>query len=121
MRPAWFSQNDLTTGAAPAYPELTSRRYPHPPKDVYEAAVQAAERINRWKVVGRDPTRREARVEVRTALFWFVDDLTLRVELDGELSSRVVVRSRSRVGRGDLGENFRHIQALQKEMDRTLW
>jgi uncharacterized protein (DUF1499 family) len=119
IRGAWFTQNDVTTGENPAYPELTSHSYRHPPSLVFDAARRAAASIRRWKVVAADDQARELRVEVRTALFWFTDDLAVRVETAGE-GSRVVIRSRSRVGRGDLGENARHIAALQQEMDREL-
>lgn len=120
VRPAWFTQNDVTTGKTAAYPELRTRTYARSPTEVFSAAVEAARSIPRWRVVSADPERREAAVEVRTALFRFTDDLTVRVEPDGSSGSRVVIRSRSRVGRGDLGENARHIAALQREMDRRL-
>ncbi len=121
VRPAWLAQNDVTTGATPAYPELRSRVYPHASPDVvFAAAVEAARRLPRWRVTSTDPVQREAAIEVRTALFWFTDDLTVRVEPEETSGSRVVIRSRSRVGRGDLGENARHIAALQRAMDRRL-
>jgi len=119
MRPAWFTHNDITTGAAAGYPELQSRMYAQPPERVYTVLRQAAGSIARWKVVRADAAARAVEVEVRTALFGFVDDLTARVEpADG--GARVIIRSRSRVGRGDLGENARHIAALQRRMDRLL-
>ena len=119
MRGAWFTQNDVTTGETAAYPELTSRVYAEPPERVYEVMRATAAAVPRWKVVREVPQAREIAVELRTALFWFTDDLTARVE-PGDGGSRVVIRSHSRVGRGDLGENARHIAALQQRMDRAL-
>jgi len=60
--------------------------------------------------------------EVKTALGGFTDEVTVRVRPAGPggKHSRVTVRSRSRVGRGDLGENARHIRALQRAMDARL-
>ena len=84
-----------------------------------EALREAAGGVPRWKVVRSDRAARRVDVEVRTALFGFVDDLTATVEPAGD-GSRVIIRSRSRVGRGDLGENARHIKALQRRMDRML-
>lgn len=120
MKPAWFTQNDVTTGESRAYPELAPRVYPQPPERVYEVMAGTAKSIPRWTVTRRDPEGRRVDVEVRTALFNFVDDLAAWVEPTEDGASRVMIRSHSRVGRGDLGENARHIAALQQAMDEAL-
>lgn len=51
-------------------------------------------------------------VEQRTRLVRFVDDLELLLRPDGEL----VVRSASRVGRGDLGANARRVAELGERL-----
>ena len=119
IRPAWFSQNDITTGESADYPELKPRVYPQAPDRVYEYVIQAARSLPRWSVVRRDPAARTVHVHVTTYLFGFIDDVTARVE-PVEGGSRVVIRSRSRIGKGDLGENARHIAALQRRMDEML-
>lgn len=119
MRIAWFTQNDVTTSVSKAYPELVSRTYAQPVDDVYHQLQAVAADIPRWRVVRTDASARRIEVEVRTAVGGFTDDLTATVEPDGT-GARVVIRSRSRVGRGDLGENARHIQALQRRMDAAL-
>ncbi len=119
MRPAWLTQNDVTTGRSAAYPEITPHEYAEPPEQVFAVLRACAGRVPRWRVVRTDPGTRAIAVEVRTALFRFTDDLTARVEAAGS-GSRVVIRSHSRVGRGDLGENARHIAALQVRLDRQL-
>jgi uncharacterized protein (DUF1499 family) len=117
MRPAWFTQNDVTTGESAAYPELQPRAFPGAdPDHVYQALRTAAASVPRWRVVREDPAARELHVEVTTAFFNFVDDLTARVE-SGADGPRVLIRSHSRVGRGDLGENARHIAALLQRLD----
>jgi len=57
---------------------------------------------------------------VTTPLLGFTDDVTIHVESVGEASSRLVVRSASRVGKGDLGANTRHILDLVNAVDRQL-
>ncbi len=57
---------------------------------------------------------------VTTPLLKFTDDVTIHVEPVGEASSRLAVRSASRVGRGDLGANTRHILDLVDAVDRQL-
>jgi len=117
-RLAWARENDITTSSA-SYPELAPQRFQAPPDRVFEAIRGAAAEIPRWRVVRSDPGERRVEVEVRTALFGFVDDLTAWVE-PAEGGSRVMIRSRSRVGRGDLGENARHIRALQLRIQGLL-
>lgn len=116
---AGWSTNDVTTGQHPGYPDLQPRRYDAPPEMAVQFAAAAASRIPRWKVVKTDLETLTVHTEVRTALPLFTDDVTVTVLPDGD-ASKVIVRSRSRVGGGDLGENARHIRALQKEMDKRL-
>jgi uncharacterized protein (DUF1499 family) len=119
LRGAWFTLNDVTTGETRAYPELAPHRYAEPPDQVYAVMQRVAAGIPRWRVVREEAERRTLHVELKTALFDFTDDLTARVD-PSENGSEVVIRSHSRVGRGDLGENARHIAALQARMDREL-
>ena len=116
---AWLTANDVTTGATPAYPDLRERLYDMPPDQTLQLAAAVASRIPRWKVVSTDRAGRVVHVEIRTAIGLFTDDLTIHVHPEGR-NSRVTIRSRSRVGRGDLGENARHIRALQTAMDSKL-
>jgi uncharacterized protein (DUF1499 family) len=118
----WLETNDVTTGRHPGYPDLQDRSYPLPPQAVLAAAAAAARRIPRWHVVSTDTARKTVHVTVRTAIGGFTDDLTVHVVPDGAdgSCSRVSIRSRSRVGRGDFGENARHIRALQAAMDAHL-
>ena len=60
------------------------------------------------------------RATVTTPLLGFTDDVTIQVEPVGEASSRLAVRSASRVGKGDLGANTRHILDLVDAVDRQL-
>lgn len=115
----WLTSNDVTTGDAPGYPDLQDRVYDFPPDGTVTLAAAVAARIPRWKVVETDRATRTVHVEVRTALPLFTDDLTIHVSPEGR-NARVAIRSHSRVGRGDLGENARHIRALQSAMDARL-
>ena len=119
---AWRTTNDVTTGRSPEYPDLQDRHYAAPPSDTLAAARDAARHIRRWRVADTDPAVRTVRVEIGTAIPLFTDDLTVHVTPEGAdgKRSRVTIRSRSRVGRGDLGENARHIRALQRAMDARL-
>lgn len=53
--------------------------------------------------------------EVRSRVFRFVDDLEIVIAIDREL----IVRSASRVGRGDLGVNARRVEWLRSELQKA--
>ena len=116
---AWLSTNDVTTGKSPEYPDLQDRRYDFPPDETVAVADQVARRIPRWQVVSTDKARRTVQVLITTAFGGFKDDMTILILPEGK-NSRVTIRSHSRIGRSDLGENARHIRALQSAMDTKL-
>jgi uncharacterized protein (DUF1499 family) len=118
----WLTVNDITTGQTPAYPEIQPHLYAADEATTRTAALAACRSLPRWSVVSNSEAK-EVQAEVRTLLFSFVDDVTVRFEPAGTASvprTRVIIRSHSRVGKGDLGENARHIRALQNAMDARL-
>lgn len=118
--PGW-SSNDITTGETLSYPDLISRRYDVPVSTATIFAAQAAQRLTGWTVRRTDPNTGIVEVEIRVPALigLFRDDLTVTVLPDKEVAL-VKIHSRSRVGSGDLGENARHIRALQAAMDQRL-
>ncbi len=76
-------------------------------EQAFEELLQLARQQKRWRVVKHEKGR--VQVKARTMIFRFIDDLTL--ELRDEKGRLVLhARSRSRVGRGDLGANARRIE-----------
>ena len=79
-----------------------------PPDQAFDAAVAAAGRMG-WEIVAVD--REAGRVEAIATTFWlrFKDDVVILVR-EHAGGTRVDVRSKSRVGVGDLGTNARRIR-----------
>jgi uncharacterized protein (DUF1499 family) len=120
---AWLTGNDVTTGRHPGYPDLRDRVYAVPPRHALMVAAAAVRTLPRWTVTEVDFAAGTLRAEVRTRIGGFIDDVIIQVSsLPGKEAhtARVNVRSRSRMGRADLGENARHIRALQRAMDARL-
>lgn len=117
---AWPRLNDVETGHTPDYPDLQPREYSLPEGTVASAAQAAIAVIPRWRLIGsgHGPGGSEVHAEALTRL-GFRDDVTVRIRSEGA-RTRVTVRSRSRVGRWDFGQNARNIQAFLNEMDRRL-
>lgn len=112
--------NDVTTGESFAYPELRAHVYFAGVPAVFEAAQTAIQDLKGWRLVVANPEISTLHAEAEARFGGFLSDVTVTVAALGERHARAVIRSRSRLGRGDLGENARHIRALQTAMDERL-
>jgi hypothetical protein len=99
---------------------LRGRAYAVPFAQVWRAALDAARAQRGWTVSETDARHGEIVAEARTALWKFVDDVSIRVWLDDTGTTRVDVTSASRVGRADLGTNARRIARFLHALDRRL-
>jgi uncharacterized protein (DUF1499 family) len=68
-----------------------------------------------------DANAAEGRIEAThtSMLYGFTDDVVVRVVADGT-GSKVDVRSKSRVGRSDLGQNAKRIRVFLRELQAKL-
>jgi uncharacterized protein (DUF1499 family) len=97
-----------------AYPDIGPVMLPMPPREAFQRAVKGAESMG-WEVVGRDAGAGTLEAVDTTKWFGFKDDIAVRVtSADG--GSRVDVRSKSRVGRNDIGTNARRIRAYVERL-----
>ncbi len=109
--------NDISTAGdtAPAMAAQQRRAYPDirplvldtRSEAAFAKALQAAREMG-WEVVSADPAAGRIEAVATTPWFGFKDDVTVRVSGQNG-KSRIDVRSRSRVGRGDAGANARRI------------
>jgi uncharacterized protein (DUF1499 family) len=97
-----------------AYPDIAPVTLPVPPREAFERAVKAAEAMG-WEVVGRDAAAGMLEAVDTTRWFGFKDDIAVRVSAAGN-GSRIDVRSKSRVGRNDIGTNARRIRAYMERL-----
>jgi uncharacterized protein (DUF1499 family) len=101
-----------------AYPDLITLTVASDKNKVF-AAAEAAVRTMKLEVVEANVD--EGRIEAtHTSLFYgFKDDVVVRVVADGN-GSRVDVRSKSRVGRSDLGQNAKRIRTFMQTLQANL-
>lgn len=90
------------------YPDLAPLRVPQPPDAVLPAATAVAEETG-WRVQVVAPTEGRLEALATTKWFGFTDDVVVRVRPEGS-GSVVDIRSKSRVGRSDLGANAARIR-----------
>jgi uncharacterized protein (DUF1499 family) len=103
-----------------AYPDLRTFTIDRPVEETFEVVEEVVRKL-KWKVAAADPpTARPAKggtleATDRTLLVGFTDDIVVRVE-GGPTQSRVDVRSASRYGTADFGQNAVRTRHFLKEL-----
>jgi len=115
-----FTVSDVTSGESEAYPHLVSHVYYAPVETVLATAEQSVRMQSGWRVVLVDGERGVLEAEVEAGIARLIDDVTVSCADIGHSQTRVIIRSRSRMARGDLGANAQHILQLQQAMDIRL-
>ncbi|MBT8096393.1 MAG: DUF1499 domain-containing protein, partial [Woeseia sp.] len=94
------------------YPDLQSRTLSGAPAQVLQKALKTVEDMG-MEVVAVEPD--EGRIEATATTFWFgfKDDVVIRVESAGA-GSKLDIRSKSRVGRSDVGANAARIRRFME-------
>ncbi len=102
-----------------AYPDLSPLHLDASPREGFDRAIAAAESLG-WEIVARAPNSGVFDAQDVSAVFRFVDDITVRV-VPEKGGSRIDIRSKSRDGKSDLGANAARIRrffdALRKAPD----
>lgn len=94
------------------YPNLKPLALPGvEPTAVFTAAVNAAKGMSRWEITHADDKDLSIEGVATTFFLRFKDDFTIIIAADGG-GSVVNMRSRSRVGKGDMGANAKRIEAF---------
>ena len=101
-----------------AYPDLDTLVVEAPPAEVVRQAAEIARALG-WEVVAAQPDA--GRLEAVDTTFWFGfrDDIVLRAR-PGSRGTEVDVRSKSRVGRSDLGTNAARIREFLAALEESL-
>lgn len=90
-----------------AYPHIQPLLLTDAPEAAFERAFIAAESMG-WEIVSKVPGEGRIEATATTRIFRFKDDVVVRIRPE-ESGSRVDVRSKSRLGRSDLGANAKRI------------
>ena len=101
-----------------AYPDLQTLTYSQSKPELVEASKQAIENLG-WELVNTDADKGIVEATETTAWFGFKDDVIIRVT-ENDSERLVDIRSKSRIGKSDLGKNAARIHALIDELDEVL-
>ncbi len=100
------------------YPDLAPLYVTQPLGQALTAAG-AAGRAMGWEIVAMDEARGRLEAVATTRLLRFKDDIVVRLRSEGA-DTRIDVRSKSRVGRSDLGANARRIRHFFTALRQSL-
>jgi uncharacterized protein (DUF1499 family) len=111
--PVEYAGEEVAAQQREAYPDIETLRLGIPPAEAFEQALATARRQG-WEIVAAVPA--EGRIEATATTFWFgfKDDVVIRIEPDGD-GARLDIRSKSRVGRSDVGANAARIRKFVRD------
>ncbi len=115
---ASLGSNIAHTGRNSPYPELEQRCYSAPADELLTQVRAAAEQLG--YVIEAQSQERGLHLVITTPLWRFRDDMHIRIIEENAGRSCLEIHSQSRVGRGDLGANARHIVRLHTMLDQLL-
>jgi uncharacterized protein (DUF1499 family) len=107
---------ELAAAQRDAYPDVAPLVIQKPMAAVYALALESAEAMG-WEIVMRDADGGRIEAVATTRLLRFKDDVIVRLT-DVAGATRVDVRSKSRVGKGDLGANAKRIREYLVMLER---
>jgi uncharacterized protein (DUF1499 family) len=112
---------DVETGRTPEYPDLRPKMYAASEARVAKAVEDAISHLPRWTVTGsgRGAAGHSIQAVAATRALGLESDVTISIKREGSWTY-VNVRSRSRIGKADFGQNARNIRQLLQELDRVL-
>lgn len=115
-----YPNNIAETARVSEDAELKTRVYQADIKTVFETAKEIVPTIStygsNWKLIDSEMENNAATVKAEVPVVVFTDDLILNLtETNGQ--TLVDVRSNSRVGKSDFGENRRHVLKILRRLD----
>ena len=120
---AWPRIGEVETGKTPEYPDLRPRDYGASVDSVVRAIKDTTGRLPRWEIVntGKGAVASEIQaVKTLPLLPVLKYDVSIKVRREGG-RSRVTVRSKSRTGPWDFGQNARNVRELLEGLDREVF
>ncbi|MBM4197589.1 MAG: DUF1499 domain-containing protein [Gammaproteobacteria bacterium] len=114
QNPPMYFPAEVVEAQKAAYPDLQTIVVSTPANDVFQQAQDIARDLG-WEVIAVVPE--DGRIEAVASTRWiaFRDDVVIRI-INAGTETRVDLRSKSRVGRGDAGENAKRIRAFRDRL-----
>ena len=101
-----------------AYPDLVTLKTAAPADKVFGAAKAVIASMG-MQLADADPSQGRIEANQTSLLYGFTDDMVVRI-VAGADGTKVDVRSKSRVGRSDLGQNAKRIRVFLQKLKDSL-
>jgi len=101
-----------------AYPDLAPLITKAPKEQVFDAALSTVASMG-LKITNANPAEGRLEAVDTTLLYGFQDDMVVRIQ-ESQQGTRIDVRSKSRVGRSDLGVNAKRIRTFLSKLRSAL-
>lgn len=116
---AAYPGKDFADAQREAYPDIQTLRFQQPPAEVFRTALAIARAMPGLQIVTADSTGGRIEATATTRWFRFKDDVVIRLAPDAS-GTKLDLRSRSRVGRSDVGANAARIRAFSLRLRERL-
>jgi len=115
----YLTTNVAETSSHSLFPELRERYYKLPPEDMLNRVQEAINALH-WHIDAVDPRQGIVRATVRSELLGFEDDFAVTIHPRHNKSSRLAIRSASRVGSADFGANTGHVLKFIHTLEQVM-
>lgn len=108
--PVEYPGEEVAKQQREAYPDLRTVELSIPAAETFSRALDVSSEMG-WDIVAAKPGEMRIEATATTLWFGFKDDVVIRIEPTAS-GSRLDIRSKSRVGRSDVGANAARIRAF---------
>lgn len=115
----YLNNNDIKTEQDSVYPELRTHHYMQSENVLFDEIKRIARDLG-WEIIEADRKLLSLHARVVSKLWKFTDDVYVSIDVDEESGNAVNIRSKSRIGKGDLGTNTKHIRDLYSALDQYI-
>ncbi len=115
-----LTKNRAETGLDHPNPALRTRHYRLSAETLFITLETLLNNFPRWQILEADRRTGNIIAQRKTSLFRFVDEIQISIKKIDQKHVALNIRSASRVGKGDFGQNARNIQELLKRLDTQI-
>lgn len=115
-----LTYNQAETSPDHSDSSLRTRTYSIAYDSFFTILSEVIKELPRWKILSLDLSSGEVLATRESRVFHFVDDVRILVVKKEEQELSVNIRSASRIGKGDFGQNARNIRGLLKGLDQKI-
>ena len=114
--PVAYAGEETAAQQREAYPDIVTYVSAQSAEQLFEKSLQVVEQMG-WQLVASDQATGRIEATDTTTWFGFKDDVVIRIQAQAE-GAELDIRSKSRVGRSDVGKNAERIRAFITALDR---